>query len=302
MDAVRAVGGPLLAAVIGGLIVHFATRRRDADNERRRQRIDYLVRAYRTLAHSAHRELTGEKAEAFEDALSDVVLFGNADQIKLAREISEALASGGEAPVDRLLVSFRSALRGELDLSRDSLDKVPIIRFRTRDDVHAPVQVGELWQVRIHQTQASVAAAVSTSAHTPRNVDLGEGIAELRTMATAAPGAAVVTAYGLVVEALTALLGEPRQSGRDAPDLARVAARRGLVTNQLVETVQGLAVLKDLSRREGAGTGLSVAKAIDYIELVAAALYVIRTARPGELSSTQNDTGPGDLPPPILSN
>lgn len=53
------------------------TRRLDVENERRRQRVDHLIGAYRTLVHSAHRPLAGEKAEAFEDALSDVVLFGN---------------------------------------------------------------------------------------------------------------------------------------------------------------------------------------------------------------------------------
>ncbi|MDQ7905981.1 hypothetical protein RB614_15825 [Phytohabitans sp. ZYX-F-186] len=299
LDVIRYVGGPLLAAVIGGLIVHFATRRRDAENERRRQRIDYLVRAYRTLAHSAHRELTSERAEAFEDALSDVVLFGNADQIKLAREIIEALASGGAAPVDRLLVSFRSALRGELDLSRDGLDRVPVVRFHARDDLHTPVQVGESWQVRINRTQASVATAVSASSHPPSNVDLGEGIAELRNMATTAPGAAVVAAYGHVIDALTALLGESSHDGRDALELAHAAALQGLVTNQLVETVQGLAVLRNLSRREDAGTGLSVEKAIDYIELVTAALYVIHTSRPGGPAATLNNAAAGDpLPPP----
>ena len=94
LDLLRYVGGPLLAAIIGGVIVHLATRRRDAENERRKQRIEYLVRAYRTLTHSAHRDMSSERAEAFEDALSDVVLFGNADQIRLAREVIEALVSG----------------------------------------------------------------------------------------------------------------------------------------------------------------------------------------------------------------
>jgi hypothetical protein len=53
LDPLRLLGGPLLAAVMGDLIVHFATRRRDAENERRKQRIDYLLKAYRTLAHLA---------------------------------------------------------------------------------------------------------------------------------------------------------------------------------------------------------------------------------------------------------
>jgi hypothetical protein len=61
LDPLRLLGGPLLAAVMGGLIVHFATRRRDAENERRKQRIDYLLKAYRTLAHLAHRQMSQEQ-------------------------------------------------------------------------------------------------------------------------------------------------------------------------------------------------------------------------------------------------
>jgi hypothetical protein len=286
---IRLAGGPLLAAIIGGLIVHFATRRRDAENERRRQRIDYLVRAYRTFTHSARRELAGDKAEAFEDALSDVVLFGNEGQIKLAREVMKALEKGGTAPIDQLLISLRSDLRHELDLSHDGLNNVPTVRFITKNDVHTPLQVDESWEVKVNQTQASVAAAVSSSAHRPSAVDFGGDIDRVRNMAKATPGAAVVTAYGLVIAALKTLLGESNQDSRDAPELARVAINRGLVTKQFVDTVHGLVVLKDLSRHESANTGLSVEKAIDYIDLVAATLYIIHTAQPGAVE-------PGTLP------
>lgn len=287
LDALRFVGGPLLAAIIGGLIVHFATRRRDAENERRRQRIDYLVGAYRTLTHSAQRELSGERAEAFEDALSDVVLFGDADQIRLARETIEALAEGGEAPVDALLVSFRSALRRELDLRHDGLQKVPVVRFRGPDDHHTPLKVQEAWEVAARTTVDAVASATpipriptAVSDSTPRVVDLTSQIEGLRKLARAAPGAGVVTSYGHVVAALRSLVDAQDGDERDAPALAREAASRGLVTSQLVETVEGLAVLKDLSRQGGSGTGLSVEKADDYVDLVAAALYVLYTVRP----------------------
>ncbi|MGH3904314.1 MAG: hypothetical protein ACRDTE_09005 [Pseudonocardiaceae bacterium] len=89
-----------------------------------------------------------------------------------------------------------------------------------------------------------------------------------------------MTSYGHVIAALRGLLGAPEADDRDAPDLARDAAANDLVTPQLVETVEGLAVLKNLSRRDGAGTGLSVEQADDYVELVAAALYVLYTVRP----------------------
>jgi hypothetical protein len=71
---------------------------------------------------------------------------------------------------------------------------------------------------------------------------------------------------------------EPEQ--HDAPALARAVANRGLVTDQLVETVQGLAILKDVGLRGGAGTGLSVEQVNEYIDLVGAALYVLHSVRP----------------------
>lgn len=293
LDVLRFAGGPLLAAIIGGLLVHFATRRRDAENERRRQRIDYLIGAYRTLTHSAQRELSGERAEAFEDALSDVVLFGDDEQIRLARETFEALAQGGEAPVDALLVSFRSALRRELDLRHDGLQTVPVVRFKGLDDHHTPLKVQESWKVVARTTEAAVASAISVPRPStavqgpPVTVDLTSQIEGLRKLARAAPGAGVVASYGHVVAALRSLVDAQDGDERDAPALARDAASLGLVTPQLAQTVEGLAVLKDLSWRGGDGTGLSVEKADDYVGLVAAALYVLYTVRPGPTDDHQ---------------
>ncbi|MGD9528783.1 MAG: hypothetical protein AB7L91_14940 [Dehalococcoidia bacterium] len=286
LDLLRLFGGPLLAAVIGGLIVHFATRRRDAENERRKQRIDYLLKAYRTLAHSTHRAMSQDQQEAFESALSDVVLLGDADQIRLSRGVIARLADGGEASVDDLLVSFRMALRQELDLKDDGLKQVPIVRF-SQLDAHTPLRVVESWSVKREKTEAAVAAAASATlgaltatasgtAHQPsvRTEDFTV-VDELRDLARVAPGAAIVSAYGQVRAALAALLDADEAETRDAPELAQQAADRGLITSKAVETVQGLAVMKDLSRGGGAGTGLTPNKAEEFIDLVAAMLYVV---------------------------
>jgi hypothetical protein len=244
LDLLRLLGGPLLAAVIGGLIVHFATRRRDAENERRKQRIDYLLKAYRTLAHSAHRDLSREQKEAFESALSDVVLLGNPDQTRLARQIIARLADGGEASVDDLLVSFRKALRQELDLKDDGLEQVPVVRFNELD-THTPLRVVESWSVKRDKTEAAAVAAVTAatatataSAHQPhvRVSDFTAGVDELRELARVAPGAAVVSAYGQVRTALMSLLGADESDTRDAPEFAEWAADQDLITREAVET------------------------------------------------------------------
>jgi hypothetical protein len=103
----------------------------------------------------------------------------------------------------------------------------------------------------------------------------------LRQLALRAPGAAVVTTYDHVTMALKVVLARRNAelTQGDAPEHAQLAARLGLVSEHLVNTVKGLAVLKDLSLRDGAGTGLTVDQANQFIDLASAALYVIGHAR-----------------------
>lgn len=108
---------PLLSAIGGGFLVHRLTQRRDVENDRRRQRINYLISAYRVIARSAHRDLRGDRAEAFEDALADIVLLGTAEHIALARRPMQDLSATRDAPIDPLLVTLRQGLRAELDLA-----------------------------------------------------------------------------------------------------------------------------------------------------------------------------------------
>ena len=294
IEAARTILAPLLAAIIGGLVVHLGTRRRDVENERRRQRIDYLVGAYRTLVRAAHRDLRGDRGVAFEDAISDVVMLGTGEQIRLASDVIRALADNREAPVDALLVSLRNALRQELGLSSDTLRHVPAVRMNwTADDSGPmPLKLGDASEVSFDEVAATTGAAVASASdkivlgeQTEPSVLLTDRTNEvnvLRELAQMAPGAAVVTAYGHVTTALRDLITEQDEepAAGDAPYLARLAMERGLVSAQLVETVRGLAILKDVGLRGGSGTGLSVEQATEYIDLVAAALYVLRNARP----------------------
>jgi hypothetical protein len=61
--------------------------------------------------------------------------------------------------------------------------------------------------------------------------------------------------------ALMNLLTVTASGNRMTRQLALEPPTMRLVTDQFVETVQGLAVLKDLGRRGGSGTGLSVEQA-----------------------------------------
>jgi hypothetical protein len=118
---------------VGGAVVHFAARSRDRENARRSQRVDYLLSAYRSMIRAAHRALEFDSTvrREFEDAIADVILLGDADQVELARQVSTELAQRGGVPVDALLVSLRRQLRTELDLSVDELEAIPVLRVES---------------------------------------------------------------------------------------------------------------------------------------------------------------------------
>lgn len=144
LQIVQLVLGPLAGAIIGGIVVHFATQRRDVANDRRKQQVDYLVNAYRALARTAHRTFDREQAVAFETAIADIILLGNPEQITLAHRCIASFAADGGVALDELLLSLRASLRQELNLEQADLDRIPTIRIVF--DVRQPGQPVPLGQ------------------------------------------------------------------------------------------------------------------------------------------------------------
>lgn len=280
--ALTAVLPALFAAVVGGSVVHFLTRRRDAESERRKQRLDYLMSAYRILAHAAHRNLEGERGERFESALDDILMLGSQEQIAEARQVINSLATDRQASIDGLLVTLRRDLRTELDLPDDGLKEVPSVRL------------GESFDKAAARTGAAAAGAVTQAG---ASMDVGaretpksrRRLQELRALVARAPGAAVVGAYQEVSAALNELLEHNEASAGAQTDgvvLAQIAASSGFVSEQLLETIRGLAIMKDIGWGGGSGTGLSAEQANQYLDLATAALYVLdhgAAARPGQV-------------------
>lgn len=276
LDVLRYAIAPLLAAVVGGLIVHRAARRRDIDNDRRRQRVDYLVTAYRTMARSAQRNLRGDRGEAFEDALADVVMFGTPEQIALATQIMRDLAARKDASVDRLLLSLRLELRTQLGLAADALSAVPTVRLSWGSELAtSPLRLDDAFEV-VFEDQLAITRDVLGAV--PEALVVVEGspdaeIQALQDLAETAPGAAVASAYALITRKIGDAVGEP--AGTDAVELARLGAQHGIIRHETVRSVDGLRLLMVLSRNNGAGTGLSVERAHAYVDLVAATIYSI---------------------------
>lgn len=101
---------------------------------------------------------------------------------------------------------------------------------------------------------------------------------DLADLAQRAPAAAIIEAHLRVEQELREILtaqGEKPSDAADARDLAHSALKRGLVTPETVNAVEGITVMRHLSvhgpRRE-----IFVKQAEEYVTLVNAVLYAIR--------------------------
>ena len=227
LELLRTFGAPLLSAILGGLLVHFAARLRDRDNDRRRQRIDYLVDAYRALARSAHKPLTRKQEEEFENAVDDIILFGDNEQIQLSRQMIESFAANNSASLDKLLVSLRRALRRELGQSLHSLDTVPSIRLASGTvDTEAPsLNAGA--EVRFQLAAAGTARALLKAATTltPGHTS-DKALGFVRELAEQEPLEAIDKGYALVVTALRRRMPDDTDANLDDIQLSILAKMR----------------------------------------------------------------------------
>ncbi|MFT4264075.1 MAG: hypothetical protein QM572_11885 [Nocardioides sp.] len=122
-----AVMSSLLGIVLAG-ILSFATATYVSRRETlRRERIGFLLSAYRTLSDASHRPLESN-ARAFEQALSDIGLLGEPEQVQLATTVAHDIARSKTANLDDLLHSLRGALREELALAKE-VPAMPILRI-----------------------------------------------------------------------------------------------------------------------------------------------------------------------------
>lgn len=111
----------IIVAVIGWIIGHYFTSKRDKLNKKRELILKELMIAYRILTNEiSHRELNNEKMEKLEQVLTDIQLFGTTEQIELVKQLSNEVAEKSTFELDPLINNLRSALRQELDLKEIS--------------------------------------------------------------------------------------------------------------------------------------------------------------------------------------
>ncbi|OFK72162.1 hypothetical protein HMPREF2609_10265 [Rothia sp. HMSC058E10] len=123
----------ILGAVIGGFVAHRLTVKREVDNARRNQRIDFLLSAYRRLINSSNRgrNLSQEYRDDLESALSDIILLGGHKEIEAAQDFMKEMNEGNSGSLDPVIETLRNSLRSELGLEQTVLPKPHTLRIKS---------------------------------------------------------------------------------------------------------------------------------------------------------------------------
>lgn len=105
---------PTVVVVVGWIISHWLSARREREGKRREQRIAYLLDSFRALSRANHHPRLYEIADDLEQAITDIQVLGKPAQVELAKELAIQLAANGAANLDPLLIALRDDLRNEL--------------------------------------------------------------------------------------------------------------------------------------------------------------------------------------------
>ncbi len=122
-----------VVAIVGWVIGHRFNEQRDQKRKRREIQTEYLIRAYRGLEDGACRgSIAGtEYGKKFESAIADIQLFGTEAQVRMAKELANAIAeSRNDASSGPILLLLRDDLRKEIGL--DAIKEEPVHLRLTR--------------------------------------------------------------------------------------------------------------------------------------------------------------------------
>ncbi|MBC7601200.1 MAG: hypothetical protein H7255_00870 [Ramlibacter sp.] len=149
----------LIMVGVGLLVMQTVQRRRERENRQINERLRTLIAAYKTLGGSFNGDVTadpkhlrmqtlqfrerrdghgnisisvkGERRlrtrDSVEAALSDVILLGNAQHVKLAVTAANDLVAGHKVETGELVISLRNFIRDALDL-----EALPDLAFATQ--------------------------------------------------------------------------------------------------------------------------------------------------------------------------
>lgn len=119
--------------IVGWVVAHRLTVRRDTLAKRRDLRVQYLLGAYRRLEDAANRPLDSlpEAKRAFESGVADIQLLGTSEQINALLTYLNQFTKEGGGNIDPVLKLLRDDLRKDLSLE---IDVAQIHQFRFKND------------------------------------------------------------------------------------------------------------------------------------------------------------------------
>ena len=110
----------VIIAVIGWIIAHYFTSKRDVSNKKREIRLNYLIEVYLILTNdlTERGNIDSKKAEIIEKIISQVQLLGSKKQVELVKTLADSIGKGEIIEYDTLINSLRDDLRKELELEK----------------------------------------------------------------------------------------------------------------------------------------------------------------------------------------
>jgi len=119
----------VVIAVLGWILAHYFTSRRDIANKRRELRTKYLMNAYEVFASEiSNRPPSEDRARLIENTVAKVQLVGIEHHIQLVKKLCEDICNNNEFKLDPIINALRKDLRQNLGLP-DIKENVKWIRF-----------------------------------------------------------------------------------------------------------------------------------------------------------------------------
>jgi hypothetical protein len=117
IGTVLSVFGTVFVVVLGAYLGHYLAVRRDRQYRREERQTEYLIDTWRRLVDAAFRpQMEKSDVREFNAALSDVQLFGTAEQANLAARIVDEASTSKGASGNELVELMRDDLRKMLNL------------------------------------------------------------------------------------------------------------------------------------------------------------------------------------------
>ncbi len=112
-----AIVASVIIAVLGWVVAHWLSTRREVEQKKREFRVKYLREAYLIIANLCDRGEFPRDLAAMQDAFNDIQLFGEEAQIDLVGEIITGFNDTNRLEFNELLKQLRNEIRGHIGLN-----------------------------------------------------------------------------------------------------------------------------------------------------------------------------------------